>query len=107
MLSIITAAHAAPPCAGSSAGTLLFAGGSAGIPVADFAQARCLAGVSPAQMKTSPSYGQIAGGTIFVPRRINPQRINPQRINPQLSQTTRISPDFKGGVGPQPGREPV
>ena len=97
MLNMITAASAAPPCAGSSADTLLFASGSAGIQAADFAQARCLTGVSPAQVKTGPSYAQINGGIVFVP----------QHINPQLSQTTRISPDFKGGVGPPPGREPV
>ncbi len=101
MVSMITAANRLRPCTGASVDTVLIAGGSAGIQAADLGQARSLAGVGTARMKTGLGYGQIAGGIVFVPQP------NPQCTNPQLSHTTRISPDFKGGVGPHPAREPV
>jgi hypothetical protein len=94
---ISTAAHAAPqPCAGFSAGAVL-AGGSAGIPAAGVVQARCLIDASPVKVQASTSYGPIAAGGFF----------GPQLTNQQPTHMTRISPVFKGGVGPSPGREPV
>jgi hypothetical protein len=98
MLNTIPAANAAlRPCAGSSAGIVLFADGPAAFPAAGVEQARCLGGASPIKVKTVPGYGQFVGGIVF----------DPQLSNQQMSHTTRISPDFKGGVGPHPAREPV
>jgi hypothetical protein len=97
-LLITTAANAAmQPCAGFSAGAVLFAGGSAGIPAAGVVQARRLIDASPIKVQASTSYGPIAAGAF----------LGSQLTNQQPTHMTRISPVFKGGVGPSPGREPV